>query len=203
MMDFTQEQPENTNKMSLIEGIKNHKTLEILHSLIKAGADVNAKDNDGRTALVIVAQSKPLYNRWQRQLMRQRNLCIIHSLLEAGADVNAKDNSGHTALMYISRSNEPPDILRVLIKAGTDVDAKDDDGRTALIIAAQSAPLNRRQRQGNLKTIYSLIKAGADVNAKDNNGNTALTAATESNKSPKVLYILKKAEQRSAGKSNN
>lgn len=78
--------------------------IEVIRLLISAGADVNAKSNEGWTALIIAANSG----------------CIeaIKLLLEAGADANAKDCWGDTAL---SRALEAGymDIVQLLQQAAS------------------------------------------------------------------------------------
>lgn len=64
--------------------------------LLDAGADPNAKDSMGMTAIMWAAGTYKLE--------------IIHALLDAGADVNAKDNEGLTAAELTDRA----DIVRVL-----------------------------------------------------------------------------------------
>ncbi|MCX5921979.1 MAG: ankyrin repeat domain-containing protein [Candidatus Dependentiae bacterium] len=58
---------------------------DIVKLLLKAGADINAKDNSGETALHTVAFLEGYES-------------IIALLLNAGADINAKNNFGDTAL---------------------------------------------------------------------------------------------------------
>ena len=74
----------------MVAAIKN--TPEVLKVLIEAGADVNAKDTDGLTPLMLAAQHNP-------------NPKALTALLEAGADAKAKNNEGKTALDY-ARMNE-------------------------------------------------------------------------------------------------
>jgi ankyrin repeat protein len=63
--------------------------IEIVQELIKHGADPNAKNNVGYTALMYAAY-------WGY-------IKIVRALLEAGADVLAKNNYGSSALMYASK----------------------------------------------------------------------------------------------------
>jgi len=86
----------------------------IVKAYIDAGADVNAKDIDGGTALMHVAEFKyPIdivdafikaNNTNNRTALRRANesrrLDIAKELIKAGADVNAKDNNGKSALDY-------------------------------------------------------------------------------------------------------
>jgi len=54
---------------------------------VRARLDVNAKDSDGRTALIQAA--------WHNQ-----NPEVVGVLVQAGAERKAKDNSGKTAFDY-------------------------------------------------------------------------------------------------------
>lgn len=122
------------------------------HHLIKAGADVNARDNKGRTPLMHMKTEFALIEDIDDGEF------FVKTLVAAGADVNAKDNNGMTALMNI-----PDDkAIIALVKAGADVNARDNLGRTALMFV---------NREHSAQTLISL---GADVNAKDNEGKTAL-----------------------------
>ena len=56
-------------------------------NFINSGADVNAKNEYGRTILMLAARANS-------------NPEVIKALLEAGADINAKSNDGKTVLDY-------------------------------------------------------------------------------------------------------
>jgi ankyrin repeat protein len=87
---------------------------------IKEGFNVNTKDKDGYTALLISAE--------------KGDIEITRLLVEKGADVNAKDKDGYTALMYVAYAGNL-EIAKLLIKNGADVNVRDKDGWTASMFA--------------------------------------------------------------------
>ena len=95
---------------------------------IDNGANVNAKDNKGRTALMAAAA-------------RNKNPEVVNALLRTGADVNAKNDGSWTALMYAVYNNNNYKIVNALLKAGADVKNKDNDGKTALDYARENEKL--------------------------------------------------------------
>ena len=96
---------------------------EEVRQLIQGGADVNAKNEDGLTPLMLAAQ----YN---------SNPKALRALIGAGADVNAKNKDGVTPLMFAAIMNTP-EVLKVLLEAGADVNAKNKDGWTPLMAATE------------------------------------------------------------------
>ncbi len=79
------------------------------------GADVNAKDKNGKTAL----------------MQSSGNTKISRLLVEHRANVNARDNNGETALMMAAQ-NKNIDVVDLLLTHGADVSTKDKHDHTAL-----------------------------------------------------------------------
>jgi ankyrin repeat protein len=149
-------------------------TVAQVQQAIKAGADVNARDEDGETPLMYAAG----YN---------TNPDVLSVLIKAGADLNARDYEGETPLMFAAENNTNPDVLSVLIEAGVDVNARDKDGVTPLMLAAR--------HNINPEVLSVLIKAGANILLKDNSGKTTFDYAKNNSsiKGTKVYWELNDA----------
>jgi len=94
---------------------------ERTQKLLAHGADVNAPDADGDTALHGAAQSG--------------NVEIIKLLLDKGANPNTKNKLGGTPLMWAAVYGND-DAARLLMTRGANPSLKDNDGMTALQWAA-------------------------------------------------------------------
>jgi ankyrin repeat protein len=73
----------------------NNRNPEVITTLIKAGANVNAKDKNGGTPLIMAAGNQ-----------NQKRGVIITTLLNAGADAKARDKEGKTALDYAKENKK-------------------------------------------------------------------------------------------------
>lgn len=92
--------------------------LEILKTLLSAGADVKAKNKDGATSLHYAAASNS-------------NPEIVTALLKAGIDINEGDKDKTTPLMNAARFNPDLEIFKTLLGAGADKEAQDKIKRRA------------------------------------------------------------------------
>jgi ankyrin repeat protein len=174
----------------LLEAIQVGGNLEEVKALLDQGANVNAADKTGTTALMLAA--------------KQGNSDIVNTLLAKGANINATDNYGRTALKVAAKStySEIENTLKVrkataelmlavkngdLNKVNTlladrvaDVNVADKTGTTALMLAA---------KQGNSDIVNALLDRGANIDAADYRGRTALQLAVLF-KHPSVVSAL-------------
>lgn len=99
----------------------------VVAHLLSKGADINARDEEGRTALMVLSMEY----RPDRII-----LPIAETLLRAGAGINARDRTGRTPLMYAVRHKQRATV-GYLLAQGADTTAKDNNGTTALDLANQ------------------------------------------------------------------
>ena len=147
---------QGANKIDLIEAARNGSIADC-RQLLSKGADINATDNTGQTAVMIAAMTD------------QINLTKF--LIERGADVNRSSNSGLTALHYAALENHY-EIAYLLLEGDAKVDAtmrySSTDGsngkKAKLWEYIGATPLLIGVESGNLEVVALLIKAGANPN---------------------------------------
>jgi ankyrin repeat protein len=120
---------------------------------IADGADLERRDQDGRTPLVVATKA----NRVQ----------VARVLLDAGADPDAKDDLQDSAFLYAGAEGLD-EILAMTLDHGADVGSTNRFGGTALIPASEHA---------HVETVRTLIAAGVPVNHVNDLGWTALHEA--------------------------
>lgn len=130
--------------------------IELVKFAIRSGADVNVKNEDGCTPLMMAITKG-----------NEHADKIIRLLLAFGADVNKKDNKGETALM---KTNSSEKLIKLLISSGADINAKDNHGYTALMKATKECKTEK---------LEYLLKHNPNLEIKDNEGNTALLLAMD------------------------
>jgi len=193
------------NRMPRAHLIGGHKG--IVELLIAAGADVNVKNQRGRT---------PLYDAaiWDRK-------DIAKLLFDAGADVNAKDNDGKTPLDAAKEENknEIADLLRKKggktgkeLEGGEPVAKKvpsqpsqpspppaESKPAEPVVEATQpepptakapGIPLWKAVSTKNIEAVKQHLASGADVNVKGNTGLTPLHWAAASGHTEVVELLI-------------
>jgi ankyrin repeat protein len=91
--------------------------------LLEAGADTNAADREGETALMKASGCGVKET--------------IKILIEHRADVNRKDLKGRTALMHAAAGHRS-DAIPLLLENGADPNVRDNEGKSALDLADKS-----------------------------------------------------------------
>ncbi len=135
----------NDKKTALMFASENNSDANVIQHLIDSGADINARDRFGKTALFFAS----FYSSRQ----------VVQVLLKNRADVNAQDKLGMTALMWASGNKNEPKLMKFLIDRGAKVDVMDDEKMTPLNYAIHN--------KKDLEIIQLLIDKGADVNTID------------------------------------
>jgi uncharacterized protein len=136
-----------------------------LRSLLQKGANVNATEGDGSTAL-----------HWASY---RDDLEAVDILLRAGAKINVANDLGATPL-WTACQNGSEAMVRRLLAAGANPNAKLQVGETPLMMAS---------RVGNPKVVEQLLVKGADPNVRAARGQTALMWAV-AQEHPEVVKVL-------------
>jgi ankyrin repeat protein len=91
-------------------------------------ADVEAKDNDGKTALYLTAE--------------KGQATIVKLLIENEANIEASDDLEWTVLMITAFRGQDK-VVQVLLEKGANVKAKSKDGRAPMQLAGSNDEVKR------------------------------------------------------------
>src|SRR4051794_21460330 len=121
--------------------------------LLAAGADVDERTADGRTAVTAAALGD--------------HVAAARALIDAGADVDLQDEQRNNALL-VSGETGSVAMLREVLRAKPDLGATNRFGGTALIPASD---------RGHVAMVRALLETDIDVDHVNNLGWTALLEA--------------------------
>ena len=153
---------------------------DLVRYYLKHGADVNIRDRDKKTTLMLCFES--IF------LAAEEALTLAEILIQGGADLEAQDKNGSTALFYaIEKGNDK--AIEFLLNSGASMEIRDKKGNTALLYALQRFnckfgfhSLQTRAREvGESARLFAVgqdfLSRGADANAANNEGVTPLMLA--------------------------
>ncbi|WP_265035361.1 MULTISPECIES: ankyrin repeat domain-containing protein [unclassified Wolbachia] len=141
--------------------------LDEVKDLVKQGADLGAKNNNGIMFLHYASLSG--------------QVDAVKYCTENGINLEAKDNSGKTPLHYASVKGQVG-VVEYFIKNGANLEAKDMFDMT---------PLHYASWNGHADVVEYLIKEGANLETKDSNGRTPLHYASLGGYSEVVEYLVR------------
>lgn len=146
------EEVQNMNR-ELIEYAEQGNT-EQVRQLLQSGADINATDEQGRTAVMAATY--------------HNHVGTVEALIQAGADINIRDHQRNNVFLYAGAEGMM-EILRLAIEADADVTLTNRYGGTALIPASD---------RGHVEIVQELLtRTDVDVNHINNLNWTALLEA--------------------------
>ncbi|KAL0375613.1 UNVERIFIED_CONTAM: Signal recognition particle protein, chloroplastic [Sesamum calycinum] len=111
------------------------------------GRDIDAVDQDGRTALLFVSG-----------LGSEQ---CVQLLSEAGANVNHRDNGGGLTALHMAAGYVKPGVAKLLIEFGADPELEDDRGRTPLDLAREilkATPQLQFARRLGLESVIRVLE---------------------------------------------
>ncbi|GAB3203252.1 TPR repeat protein [Pontibacter aydingkolensis] len=140
--------------------------LKTVSLLLNNKADINAQDDDGKTALHYAVSS----SRVRSELYEQEQVDLLDTLIARGADPNIKDKNGNTVLAEALQATIGQHIgimeLGKLLEAGADPNIQNNEAKTPLMLACEM--------DANFEIILALLQSGADAKVKDSTGKAAI-----------------------------
>ena len=117
-------------------------SVDAMRLLLDRGADVNAQNAFGSTALMWSVSDPDK----------------VRLLLDRGAQVNTAAKSGRTALIIAAFTNPSAEVVRLLLAKGAKVDVMD---------MRRVTPMNAATFGNDTATVRLLLEAGADIDTPD------------------------------------
>ncbi len=142
--------------------------IEEVRALLRAGADVNAAQGDGMTALHWAA------------MRGDAEMAAV--LLYAGANLESATRLGAYTPLHLASQAGRAEAVGVLLKAGAAATARTSTGVTPLHFAAAG---------GDAATVEALLRAGVEVDAQESaHGQTPLHFAAAHGRAAAVLALI-------------
>ncbi|OUM65276.1 hypothetical protein PIROE2DRAFT_7737 [Piromyces sp. E2] len=181
----------------------NQRIYNMFELLINAGADINAKDIQGKTALMYILETKKASSK------------LIKFLIKHGANINGICNDGCSPIVYATKGNNKY-VIKCLLDSGVNTNVVSKDGKSLLLHASINGcfhlfkyliendlvdnidcvdqnfetPLMHAVRSKKIDLIEYIVENGADVNCTNINDESALNIACYGRITRKNLLIV-------------
>ncbi|CAH0057575.1 unnamed protein product [Clonostachys solani] len=163
-------------------------TLDMVRTLVRLGASVNAVNRTGQTPLALTRDTReprriaeflldngaqmtidyenntPLHrlrNIGSPELSVDSSAGLLDALLKRGADINAQNKQGKAPLHCVAETAGNSHLIRILVNQGASLSMRDGSGVTPLGYAAAHCPQ---------QIIEFLIEKGSDPNSRTKDG---------------------------------
>jgi ankyrin repeat protein len=152
------------------------RTSEMILLLLEAGADIEGRDEYGRTTL--------------GHACGEGNLDVVRTLVERGADVNATYDHGYSVLMNAAGALEPdPEVVRLLLAHGADARHVSEYGHNPLHELVSGYDGEHGLEREAIASL--LIQAGTSLEIRTHRQFTPLNLALLDERAADVLYLLR------------
>lgn len=166
----------------ILFSITNSHSDETIEFLAKHTQNIDLKDNEGHTALILAC--------------RRERPRVLNVLIQHGASIDAQDNKGRTPVA-IAVELDSAELLKLLVDAGANVDIANREGLTPLLhsvvnmkspevisilIEKSKSSIDEKYdghtaaqllcKRGDVVNVSNLLMKGADGTVRDKHGNT-------------------------------
>ncbi|KAL8825434.1 MAG: hypothetical protein Q9170_007792 [Blastenia crenularia] len=164
-MDIAEKKSEGSTVITGLRAAVQERHMSRLQVLLEEGADVNAKDVGGWTALILAAENGYVE--------------AVEMLLRNGADVDISGRRSWSALHWAASHGELM-VVQLLVKNGANINAN-KNGWAPILLAA---------KKGYMAVVEFLTENGADANSEDYHGRRALHWAAEHGQTTMARLLL-------------
>uniref|UniRef100_A0A2C9JPF2 Uncharacterized protein n=1 Tax=Biomphalaria glabrata TaxID=6526 RepID=A0A2C9JPF2_BIOGL len=167
-------------------------SFQSLDILLSSGANVNARDESGNTALIYACRGRCMDNtseyvtlgNFDQPFITNNQIKCVEKLITAKADIDSKDKHGMTALMFCAKNGDTL-LLEKILEYVPSREIRCSEGKTALLYACS------KNTEPHALCVSLLLAKKSDINTKDFKGDSALMHSIDCNNLNAFLSLLR------------